>query len=52
MIFVCALSLLKDPDALSEDEKAQCIDAAGPHGRVSPLLASRSAQRAMNPIVV
>ena len=35
--FVCAVSALKDLNELSEEEKAQCVDAAGPRGLVSPL---------------
>ncbi len=35
--FVCAISALKDPDQLTDEEKAQCVDAVGPRGLVSPL---------------
>lgn len=35
--FVCPASSLKDPGDLTEEEKALCVDAAGPRGLVSPL---------------
>lgn len=35
--FVCPVSALKNPQDLTEEEKAQCVDAAGPRGLVSPL---------------
>jgi hypothetical protein len=35
--FICPVNALKDPGDLTEEEKAQCVDAAGPRGLVSPL---------------
>ena len=33
--FVCPINALRNPDELSEEEKARCIDAASPRGLVS-----------------
>ena len=35
--FVCPISALRNPEELSDEEKARCIDAAAPRGLVSPL---------------
>jgi hypothetical protein len=35
--YVCPLHALKNPDELSEDEVARCVDAKGPRGLASPL---------------
>jgi hypothetical protein len=35
--FVCAVDSLRDPNELTEEEKSQCMDAAGPRGLVSPI---------------
>ncbi len=35
--FVCPVNALKDPDSLTEEEKARCVDVAAPRGLVSPL---------------
>ncbi|MGB5986214.1 MAG: hypothetical protein WBG37_12990 [Desulfobacterales bacterium] len=35
--FICPLHALRDPDELSDEEKARCIEAHGPRGLVSPL---------------
>lgn len=35
--FVCAAAALIDPDDITDEEKAQCMDAAGPRGLVSPI---------------
>ena len=35
--FVCPLNALRNPDELTEEEKARCIDAKTPRGLVSSL---------------
>lgn len=35
--FVCAAASLMDPKDITDEEKAQCMDAAGPRGLVSPI---------------
>jgi hypothetical protein len=35
--FICAIDALKDPNELTEAEKARCVDAAAPRGLVSPI---------------
>ena len=35
--FICPIHALRDPEELSDEEKAQCIEAFGPRGLVSPL---------------
>ncbi len=34
--FVCPVDALKDPDQLTEEEKARCMDAKAPRGLVTP----------------
>ncbi|MEJ2157621.1 MAG: hypothetical protein P8X96_20000 [Desulfobacteraceae bacterium] len=35
--YVCPVSALKDPEALTDEEKSRCVDAKAPRGLVSPL---------------
>jgi hypothetical protein len=35
--YVCPIRALKNPDELTEAEKARCVDAMGPRGLASPL---------------
>lgn len=35
--FVCPIHALKDPDNLTDEEKARCVDAKGPRGLATPL---------------
>ena len=35
--YVCPRNALKDPNELTEEELARCVDAKAPRGLVSPL---------------
>lgn len=35
--FVCSAAALIDPNDITDEEKAQCMDAVGPRGLVSPI---------------
>lgn len=35
--YVCPIHALKNPNELTEEEKAKCVDAKSPRGLVTPL---------------